>query len=300
MSTPSPLGETLQAWRSRVSPEDVGLPTYGERRRVAGLRREELALLAGVSASYYTRLEQGQSKNASPEVLDAIATALRLTEAERQHLTALAEGGRRRVPSKRPPAEHLDPALAGLLGVIGDVPAVVLGRRNDVLGWNPMGHALLAGHLDPQAPEDARNRPNMLEMHFLDPHNRELYVDWQAKGRAIAGNLQLVSGRHPDDPLLASLIGRLSMNSPEFACYWGDHRVKPCPTADYELRHPLVGPLTVTQQSLRSVQSPDQILVTCTAPAGSASAEAITLLAQLVHEGRQPSASSRRAPASNS
>jgi hypothetical protein len=180
------------------------------------------------------------------------------------------------------------------------VPAVVLGRRNDVLGWNPMGHALLAGHLDPTAPDDARNRPNMLEMHFLDPHNHELYADWPAKGRAVVGNLQLVAGRHPDDPLLASLIGRLAMCSPEFARYWGDHRVKPCPTADYELRHPLAGPLTVTQQSLRSVQSPDQILVTCTAPAGSASAQAITLLAQLVHEGRQSSASSRRAPASNS
>ncbi len=283
-SSPGPLGEALQAWRARISPEDVGLPTYGERRRVAGLRREELALLAGVSASYYTRLEQGQSRNASPEVLDAIAGALRLTDAERLHLTALAAGTRHRTTVKRPPAEHVDPALADLLAVLGDVPALVMGRRSDVLAWNPMGHALLAGDVDLAAPAARETRPNMADLIFTDPHNRELYGDhWPAKARAVVGNLRLVAGRHPEDPLLAQLIGNLSMSSPDFARLWGDHRVQPCATADYELQHPLVGALTVTQQSLRALQSPDQILVTCTAPVGSASAQALTLLAQLVH-----------------
>lgn len=278
MSSPGPLGEALQAWRARISPDDVGLPTYGERRRVRGLRREELALLAGVSSSYYTRLEQGHSKNASAEVLEAIANALGLDAAERQHLSALAAGTRRRRVPKRPPVENLDPALADLLAMLGDVPGVVLGRRNDILGWNPLGHALLAGHLDLQEP----TRPNMAQLIFLDPHTRELYADWPAKCRAVVGNLRIVAGQHPDDPLLASLVGNLSMSSPEFARLWGDHRVQPCATAAYHLRHPLVGSLTVTQQSLRAMQAPDQILVTCTAEPGSASAEALSLLAHLV------------------
>ncbi|WP_246572324.1 helix-turn-helix domain-containing protein [Kineosporia corallincola] len=285
-STAGPLGEALTAWRARLTPEAAGLPTYGERRRVSGLRREELALLAGVSASYYTRLEQGQSRNASVEVLDAIAGALNLTGAERQHLGALAEGSRRRVRPRRPPVEHADPALAALVEDLGDVPAVVLGRRNDVLAWNALGHALLAGHVERGTPDDPRARPNLLRMHFLDPHNRELYADWAAKAQAVVGNLRLTAGQHPDDPLLAELIGQLSMSSPEFSRLWGDHRVKPCPTADYELRHPLVGSLTVTQQSLRAVQAPEQILVTCTAARGSGSARALALLAQLVHAGR--------------
>ncbi|GLY31425.1 helix-turn-helix transcriptional regulator [Kineosporia sp. NBRC 101731] len=295
--SPGSLGEALRAWRSRVSPEDIGLPTYGERRRVAGLRREELALLAGVSASYYTRLEQGQSRNASPEVLDAIAGALRLTDAERQHLSALAAGTRRRTAPKRPPAEHVDPALADLLAVLGDVPAIVLGRRSDVLAWNAMGHALLAGDVPLTAPQTPGSRPNMVELIFTDPHHRELYTCWPVKARAVVGNLRVVAGQHPDDPVLASLVGNLSMSSPDFARLWADHRVQPCATADYELQHPLVGTLTVTQQSLRSLQSPSQVLVTCTAPAGSPSAAALTLLAQLVHAGGHQTPATRPAPA---
>lgn len=279
----SPLGEALQAWRSRITPADVGLATYGERRRVPGLRREELALLAGVSASYYTRLEQGQSRNASPEVLDAIAGALQLSDAERTHLTTLASASMRRATPRRPPAERVDPALADLLAVLGDVPALVVGRRTDVLAWNATGHALLGTGTDRDSVGSPAERPNMAELVFLDPLQRDLYADWDSKARAVVGNLRLVVGRHPDDPVLASLVGRLSMGSPEFAQLWADHRVQPCATADYELHHPTVGTLTTTQQSLRSLSSADQILVTCTAPAGSSSAEALALLAHLVH-----------------
>ncbi|GAB6902542.1 helix-turn-helix domain-containing protein [Kineosporia succinea] len=292
MSTAGALGETLQAWRARISPEDVGLPTYGERRRVSGLRREELALLAGVSASYYTRLEQGHSRNASPEVLDAIARALNLTAAERQHLGTLAAVRPRTTP-RRPPAEHVDEALSDLLTALGDVPALVLGRRSDVLAWNPAGHALLAGHLAADGPHHARTRPNMTELVFLDPDVRALYADWPAKARAVVGNLRLTAGLHADDPLLAALIGRLSLNSPDFARLWGDHRVHPCATADYELHHPLVGTLTVTQQSLKALQAPEQTLVTCTAPAASPSAQALALLAQLRPHLRRPSHETR-------
>lgn len=275
------LGEFLQASRARITPEQAGLTLYGDRRRVAGLRREELAMLAGVSSSYYTRLEQGQSRNASPQVLDAIASALHLDEAERTHLRDLAASGGRLPTSKKPPAEKADPALLELLGSLGDVPSLVLGRRSDVLAWNPLGHALLASHLGASSPLSPTTRPNMAALVFLDSETHSLYTDWRAKSRAVVGNLRLIAGKHLDDPVLALLIGSLSVSSAEFASLWADHRVQPCATAVYELQHPLVGKLSVTQQTLRSIEHPDQTLVTHTAPAGSSSAEALTLLAQL-------------------
>jgi len=152
------LGEFLRTRRSQLRPEDVGLPTYGEHRRVPGLRREELARLAGVSASYYSRLEQGQSTNASPEVLNAIARALRLDDAEQHHLYQLAGGTRRRPAGRKPAPERPTPAVRQLLAALGDVPAVVLGRSSDVLAWTEVGHALFAGHLEPHVPERQRER----------------------------------------------------------------------------------------------------------------------------------------------
>ncbi|MEV0386702.1 helix-turn-helix domain-containing protein [Nonomuraea sp. NPDC050643] len=142
MNTRRRLGEFLQTRRSQLRPEDVGVATYGGRRRVPGLRREELALLAGVSVSYYSRLEQGQAPNASPEVLDAPARALRLNDAERRHLHELATGTRRR--DRRPTPEQVGPATRQLIAALGDVPVVVLGRRSDVLAWNTPGHSLYA------------------------------------------------------------------------------------------------------------------------------------------------------------
>jgi transcriptional regulator with XRE-family HTH domain len=276
------LGEFLRTLRNRINPEEIGLPTYGERRRVAGLRREELAMLAGVSSSYYTRLEQGHSRNASPEVLDAIAGALQLGEAERQHLRDLATSSSRRPTSRRPPVEHVDPALSQLLASIPSVPAIVLGRRSDVLAWNRLGHALLAGGIDFSAVADPKRRPNMAEVVFLDPNSRELYADWLAKARAVVGNLRIVAGQFPDDPVLSSLVGTLSMASTQFAQMWAEHRIRPCASAVYEMHHSLVGALTLTQQTLRSVEHPEQTIVTCTAVPDSSSAEALVLLAHIV------------------
>jgi transcriptional regulator with XRE-family HTH domain len=269
------LGEFLQTRRSQMRPADVGLATYGDRRRVAGLRREELALLAGVSASYYSRLEQGQSSNASPEVLDAIAGALRLDAAERRHLHDLAAGTRRRV-GKRPAPERLTPAVRQLIAALGDVPMLVLGRRTDVLAWNRSGHALFAGHLDADGP----HRPNMARLVFLDAHTRELYADWEVKARAVVGGLRLVSGQHPDDPALSALIGELSVKSTDFATMWAGHRVKAGGDAVYEMRHPLVGTMSVTQQSLRTEPGP-HVVVATTEP-GSPSHAAMTLLVHSV------------------
>ncbi|MFC1443152.1 helix-turn-helix transcriptional regulator [Streptacidiphilus sp. N1-10] len=273
------LADFLQVRRGQLRPEDLGLPTYGERRRVPGLRREELAMLAGISAPYYTRLEQGQSRNASPEVLDAIARALRLDESERAHLHTLARAPKGGKPAARPRAERITTATSALLAALDGTPAIVMGRRSDVLAWNRQGHVLFAGHLDSTSPEDPGRRPNMAKLVFLDAHTRDLYADWPAKARAVVGNLRLTAGRYPEDPQLAALIGELTMRSPQFATMWADHRILACDSADYKMRHPLVGSLTVTQQTLQSPQGDGPVLVVATAVPGSPSATALALLA---------------------
>ncbi|GGM76553.1 transcriptional regulator [Lentzea pudingi] len=277
MNDTARLGDFLKTRRSQLRPEDVGVRTYDERRRVPGLRRDELARLAGVSSFYYTRLEQGHSTSASPEVLDALATALRLDESERQHLHVLAKPVKQ-ARVRRPAPERVDEATGQLLTALAGVPAVVLGRRSDVLAWNGLGHALFAGHLDFHAVQEKADRPNMARLVFLDPHTRELYADWPSKARAVVGNLRLVVGLHPDDATLHELVGQLSAKSTEFASMWADHRVKACATAVYEMRHPLVGPLTVTQQTLTNGPGPS--VVVATARPGSSSHTALALLAQ--------------------
>ncbi|BCJ51280.1 transcriptional regulator [Actinoplanes sp. NBRC 14428] len=281
MEARSPLGEFLQARRARLSPDDVGLPRYGDRRRVPGLRREELALLAGVSAGYYTRLEQGQSLHASAEVLDAIAGALQLSAAEREHLHVLSATVPHRVRPSTPPDERADEGLRTLLAAMNDVPALVVGRRNDVLAWNLAGHALLAGHLDFAAPDAPGTRPNMSRLVFLDAHIRGLYRNWDTKARAVVGNLRVMTARNPGDAGLATLVGELAIESAEFATMWAEHTVRPCGRDVYDLTHPLVGDLTVTQQTLSVPQVPHQSLITVTADPGSPSAAALTMLHQL-------------------
>ncbi|MDQ7808921.1 helix-turn-helix transcriptional regulator [Amycolatopsis sp. A133] len=268
------LGEFLKTRRSRLRPEDVGLATYGDRRRVPGLRREELTQLGGVP--YCSRLEQGQSANASPEVLDALARAPRLDDTERRHLHEPAAGARKPAARRRPAPARVTPAVRQLLTALGDVPVVVLGRCSDVLAWNAAGHALFAGHLDPDAPERPGRRPNLAKLVFLDPHTRELYADWPAKARAVVATLRMASGRHLDDPRPAALVGELSVRSTQFAAWWADQRVKSGGDAVYEMRHPLVGAMTVTHQALLTEQ--DQHVVVATTEPGSPSHAAMTLL----------------------
>ncbi len=282
MNGHGPLGDFLPARRARVQPEQIGLATYGERRRVSGLRREELAQLAGVSASYYTRLEQGVSANASVEVLDAIARALGLDEIETAHLHALANVPKRRTVGRRPTPERVTAATVQLLNALGQTPAIVTGRRSDVLAWNRTGHALFAGHLPMGGLQRPAERPNMARLVFLDAHTRELYADWPSKARAVVGNLRLTVARHPDDPLLAALIGELSMKSTEFAEFWADHRIQACGVAEYEMRHPLIGTVILSQQTLLSPGADGQSIVVATAEEGTTSESAMTLLAQAV------------------
>lgn len=288
------LGEFLRARRGRLHPEDVGLARYGERRRVAGLRREEVAQLAGVSVSYYTRLEQGQSVNASEAILDALARALQLDVHEQAHLRELAS--QRVQPPRRPPVERVSTFTRDLLRSLDHLPVLVIGRRTDVLAWNALGHALLAGHLDFTSVDHPATRPNLARLLFLDPHTRDLYADWGRKVRTVVGSLRLAAGRYPDDALLSALIGELSVKSPEFVALWADHRVKPCEADSYDMRHPLAGSLTVTMQNLAITRDVDQSLCVVTTAEGSSSADALQLLAQSIQDKNiQAPASAARA-----
>ncbi|MBT2407678.1 MULTISPECIES: helix-turn-helix domain-containing protein [unclassified Streptomyces] len=279
MDTPTALGDFLRNRRDRLTPQDVGLPTHGTtRRRVPGLRREELALLAGVSITYYTHLEQGHSVNASDAVLDSLARALRLTPDEHAHLRDLARPPRaaRRAAAPRP--EYARAATRQLLAAMPEVPAVVLDRRNDVLAWNPLGHALLAGHLDATSPERPADRPNLTRMLFLDPHTRELHADWKQDARTALAALRLVAGRHPDDRALAELIGSLMVQSPEFAALWSKHPVRDCTVGVKHLRHPVVGELALDFESMPLSDGLGHRVLFYSAAPESASAAGLTLL----------------------
>jgi transcriptional regulator with XRE-family HTH domain len=273
------LGEFLRSRRGRLTPVDAGVHTYGDRRRVPGLRREELAQLAGVSVAYYTRLEQGLSKNASDGVLDALANALRLDDDEIAHLRALARPRTTRKPRIRP--ERVRPAVRTLIDSVGEVPAVLIGYRNDVLAWNRLGHALIFGHLSFDATGHADTRPNWIQLIFCDPHMREFYADWRAKATDAVAYLRMLSGQRPDDPRVTELIGELSVHSTEFAKLWAGHAVGNCRSGLRGFRHPLVGGLTLNEEVVELVGDPGQRLVLYTAEADSPSEAGLRLLAAL-------------------
>lgn len=275
------LGAYLKNRRDRVTPADAGLRTYGTARRVPGLRREELAQLAGVSAGYYTRLEQGQAGTASQQVLDALAGVLRLDPTETAHLHNLA----RQSPGSRlvrPRPERPHQRVLSMLAALGDAtPAVVLGRRGDVLAWNRTGHALMAEHLDFDAPDDLARRPSVPRMFFLDPLARELHRNWAELARVHVAYLRLTAGRHPGDARLAELIGELTMRSADFATLWAKGDVADCTVGTMLLRHPTVGGVHVDYQVWLQPESPDHRLEVYT-PGDDASADALRLLSAQV------------------
>lgn len=267
------LSEFLRSRRARLKPADLGLPEYGRRRRVPGLRREELAQLAGVSVAYYTRLEQGNGRNVSAEVLAAISAALRLSDAEHAHLLHLAKA---KPPKQRPAPERqrVRPALLDMLAAIDGVPAYVWGRRTDVLAWNDTASALF-GDWAARAPRDR----NWARIVFLDPEARRLFADWKSKAADVVGQLRLDAGQHADDPLLAELVGELSLKSEDFRTMWAAHDVKRKTHGTMRIAHPLVGELTVRYETLTLPGDQDQSLETYHAEPGSASEEALRLLA---------------------
>ncbi|MEU2617143.1 helix-turn-helix transcriptional regulator [Streptomyces sp. NPDC007157] len=267
------LSEFLRTRRARLLPGDVGLPDFGRHRRVPGLRREELAQLAGVSVAYYTRLEQGNGRNVSAEVLDAIARALRLSDAEHAHLMHLAKGKQHKKKASARP-QQVRPALGQLLEAMDGVPAYVGGRRSDILAWNGMAAAVFGDWSE--LPVTERNWARLV---FLRPEYRDLFVEWEQKAIDIVCLLRMDAGCFPDDTRLSALVGELSVKSEEFRRLWATHDVKEKSHGVKRLHHPLVGELSLSYESFRMPDDPDQSLVTYHAEPGSASAEALRLLA---------------------
>ncbi|MFF4538299.1 helix-turn-helix domain-containing protein [Streptomyces aureus] len=267
------LSEFLRSRRARLKPEDVGMPDFGRHRRVPGLRREELAQLAGVSVAYYTRLEQGHGRNVSAEVLDAIARALRLTDAEHNHLTHLAKPKQHKKKQAGRP-QQVRGSLRQLLDTLDGVPAYITGRRSDVLVWNRMAAAVFGDWSE--LPPQERNWARMV---FLRPEYRDLFVEWEQKAIDIVCLLRMDAGCHPDDPRLSALVGELSVKSEDFRRLWATHDVKEKSHGVKLLRHPLVGDLALQFESFRLVGDSELALVTYHAEPGSASAEALRLLA---------------------
>ncbi|MFH8338705.1 helix-turn-helix domain-containing protein [Streptomyces sp. AM6-12] len=267
------LSEFLRSRRARLKPEDVGLPDFGRHRRVPGLRREELAQLAGVSVAYYTRLEQGNGRNVSAEVLDSIARALRLTDAEHAHLTHLA---RPKAHKKKPAArqQQVRPALRQLLDTLEGVPAYIVGRRSEILAWNRMAATVFGDWAELPAAER-----NWARLVFLRPEYRDLFVDWEQKAIDIVCALRMDAGCYPDDPRLSALVGELSVKSEEFRRLWATHDVKEKSYGVKRLHHPLVGDLALSYESFRMSDGTDQCLLTYHAEPGSPSAESLRLLA---------------------
>ncbi|PXY27687.1 helix-turn-helix transcriptional regulator [Prauserella muralis] len=280
------LAEFLRRCRGRVSPEELGLDGESPRRRVPGLRREELAQLAGVSVDYYTRLEQGRSRSASAEVLDALATALRLTDAERQHLMDLGRPGPAQRKRRARP-QRVDPATLRLMELLDESysPAFVLGRRLDVLAHNRLAGALITEFRALPAAE--RNQARFV---FFDPHARALYQDWEAVAADTVAMLRLDAGRYPDDPQLSALIGELSIHSEQFRKWWSDHKVHRRTTGTKGYHHPLVGDLTVQYQALHPAGDPDQTLFVYSTEPGTASHTSIRLLADWKSEAQREGA----------
>ncbi|MEU9911704.1 helix-turn-helix transcriptional regulator [Streptomyces sp. NPDC051001] len=267
------LSEFLRTRRARLKPEDVGLPDFGRHRRVPGLRREELAQLAGVSVAYYTRLEQGNGRNVSAEVLDAISRALRLTDAEHAHLTHLAKPKQHK-KKQTGRTQQVRGALLQLLDSIEGVPAYISGRRSDILAWNRMAAAVF-GDWSELPPQDR----NWARMVFLRPEYRDLFVEWESKATDIVSYLRMDAGCHPDDPRLSALVGELSVKSEVFRRLWATHDVKEKGYGVKHFRHPLVGELSLSFESFRLSDDSEQMLITYHAEPGSPSAEALRLLA---------------------
>lgn len=270
----SEVREFLSTRRDRITPDQAGLPAYGGNRRVPGLRREEVALLAGVSVDYYTRLERGDLSGTSDSVLDSLARALQLDEAESAHLhdlarTANASPGTRK-PRKR--AEGVRPSILRLLDAITDAPAMLRNNYFDYVAANPLGRALYS-------PVFAEPAPNSARFAFLNPAAPEFYVDWDKNTQELVATMRGEAGRNPYDKRLTDLVGELSTRSERFRTLWAAHNVRYHRTGVKRLRHPVVGDLELTYEAFDLPADPGLTLSTYTAEPGTPSADALRMLA---------------------
>lgn len=264
----------LRSRRAGITPEQAGLPSDGRVRRVPGLRRDEVARLAGVSTEYYTRLEQGRAGNPSTEVVEAIARTLRLDGTEREHLTDLLRSGARAVRRAPVMAQRVRPGLYLMLETLGQVPAFVLGRRTDVLAANRLARAVLTDF-------DAlpATRRNLARYYLLDPRARERVGDWERIAAETVAMLRLEAGRYPHDRQLADLVGELTLKSPEFTAWWNDHRVLRRTHGAKRYHHPLVGDLHFSYESFQAPGDPEQTLCVYNVEPGSQTARSLQVLA---------------------
>ncbi|WP_329264892.1 helix-turn-helix transcriptional regulator [Streptomyces pseudovenezuelae] len=276
------LGEFLKARRAELTPSDVGL-RGGQRRRVKGLRREEVALLAAMSTEYYARIEQGRLQASAP-LLDEIAQALRLNDDQRTYLFDLAAKERVRRSAYRE-RQQVDPQLQRMLDDLSASPAFVIGRCTDILGWNRLAAALWTDF--GKYPEPERVFVRLL---FTEPWMRELYVDWEEVTRLAIAQLRMESARYPDDQPLTALVEELSARDPQFRQWWTEHDVAMRGQGVKKLRHPVVGELTLDWNTLTCGTDPDQHIIVWNAEPGTPSHDGLRLLASWAAD-QKPTAS---------
>jgi transcriptional regulator with XRE-family HTH domain len=269
------LGEFLRSRRARIRPEDVGFASGAGLRRVPGLRREELAHLAGVSVDYYVRLEQGRNLSASDAVLDAVAVALRLDREERDHLFRLARP--RTGPARTDGGDTCDTPRPGVRQLLDWItaPALVLGRRMDVLAWNPAACALITDFAG-LAPADR----NLARLHLLHPEIGPRYPDVDVIAREVVGHLRVAAGRFPQDPELWRLVDELTAHCEEFRRHWESHTVGTKSYGVKRVDHPEAGPLTLSYEMTQFPQDPEQSLLVYTAAPGSPEEKALQAMAK--------------------
>lgn len=279
--TSNDLGDFLRAHRARLRPDDVGLVSYGAR-RVAGLRREEVAVLAGMNSDYYARLEQGRERSPSPQILESISSALRMDDEAREHLFRLA--GTAPDGARPQPRETVSTALRQLLDGYPNAAAFVLNPATDFLASNALADALFS-------PYEAMD--NMARMTFLDPAARGFFTQWQRAAEAVVAGLRHATGLDPNYRRLHDVVGSLTEASEEFAALWSAHTVHGKTRDGKELVHPDVGPLDLTYQTFDVRGAPGQQLVIYHAAPGTPSAQALTLLGSL-HATRHQGSTTER------
>jgi transcriptional regulator with XRE-family HTH domain len=275
MDSRNEIRDFLISRRARITPEQAGLPAYGGNRRVSGLRREEVAMLAGVSVDYYIRMERGNARGVSDTVLENLARALRLDEAERAHLYDLARAANNgaRAP-RRPARQQVRPAVQRLLDAMTMAPVYVRNGRMDVLAANRLGRALFAPLFGSPA-----KPTNLARFIFLDPAAAEFYQEWDRLASDTVALLRADAGRNPTDRALSDLIGELSTRSDIFRIRWADHNVRQHRSGIKHFHHPVVGDISLAYESLELVADPGLVLNGYSAEPGTASEDALNLLA---------------------
>lgn len=274
MENQDDVREFLASRRARITPEQAGLPSFGGTRRVAGLRRAEVAMLAGVSPDYYTRLERGNLSGASDSVLDAIARALRLDEAERSHLYDLARTANTPRIRRRSVKQQIRPGVQGLLDAMTEAPAFVRNGRLDILAANQLGRALYAPAFD------SPDRPvNLAQFCFLDRRADDLYPHWDDAANTTVALLRTEAGRDPYDKALSDLVGELATRSDDFRTRWAAHNVRLHHTGVKHFQHPVAGRLDLAFEAMPLPADPGLTLTAYSAAAGTPSGDALRLLA---------------------